>query len=134
MMGMELKMKPELGAGSALVLVVDDDSQIRQMIQWTLEDEGLPVATAADGRQALEQVQRRKPDLMILDINMPFMDGYMVAAALRATYGDEIPIITLTAAGQVADKARAVGAVDYLSKPFDLDDLLHSVWRALGAA
>jgi CheY-like chemotaxis protein len=131
---MELKTKPDAVAGSALVLVVDDDSQIRQMIQWTLEDEGLPVATAADGRQALEQVRRHKPDLMILDINMPFMDGYMVAAALRATYGDEIPIITLTAAGQVADKARAVGAVDYLSKPFDLDDLLHSVWRALGAA
>ncbi len=133
-MEMELKTKPKMSTDSALVLVVDDDFQIRQLIQWTLEDEGLPVETAADGRQALEQVQQCKPDLMILDINMPLMDGYTVAAALHATHGDEIPIITLTAAGQVADKARAVGAVDYLSKPFDLDDLVHSVWRALGAA
>lgn len=133
MWDVELLTEHGVDSGAALVLVVDDDANIRQMIQWTLEDEGFPVETAADGQQAVEQARRRKPDLMILDINMPVMDGYAVAAALHAAYGDDIPIITLTAAGQVADKARAVGAVDYLSKPFEIDDLVHSVWRALSA-
>ena len=114
-----------------LILVVEDDLHVRQTIQWALEDEGLPVETASDGRQALEWATHQRPGLVILDMGLPIIDGFGVAAGLRATYGDAVPILTVTADGRAAEKARRVGAVDFLHKPFEIDALISAVRRAL---
>lgn len=110
------------------ILVVDDDPLVRQAICWALEDEGLPVEAAADGREALERAARHRPALVVLDVILPVMDGYEVAAELRARHG-EIPILAITASGGVAAKARRMGAFAYLSKPFEMDELLTTVLR-----
>jgi len=114
-----------------LVLVVEDDSDLRQTIQWMLEDEGFLVETAADGREALDRATQRKPSLVILDMGLPIIDGNGVAAGLRSTYGNNVTILTMTADGRAAEKAQRVGAIGYLSKPFDLDVLVNAVRSAL---
>ncbi len=114
-----------------LVLVVEDDSDLRQTIQWMLEDEGFLVETAADGREALDRAAQRKPSLVILDMGLPIIDGNGVAAGLRSTYGDNVTILTMTADGRAAEKAQRIGAIGYLSKPFDLDALVNAVRSAL---
>ena len=116
-----------------VVLVVEDDTDLRQTIQWTLEDEGLAVDTAGDGREALERATQRKPALVVLDMGLPILDGNGVAAGLRAAYGESVTILTMTADGRAAEKAKRVGAVGYLSKPFELDALIDAVWKALGS-
>jgi DNA-binding response OmpR family regulator len=131
---MSVYLDPELSndARNRLVLIVEDDTDLRQTIQWTLEDEGFVVETAGDGREALERATLRKPSLVVLDMGLPILDGNGVAAGLRATYGETVTILTMTADGHAADKAARIGAVGYLSKPFDLDDLINEVWKALG--
>jgi DNA-binding response OmpR family regulator len=114
------------------ILVVDDDPQLRHVIQLALEDEGLAVETAADGRQALDQATRRRPRLVILDMGLPLLDGAGFAAELRAIYGDGVPIVVVTADGHVAEKAHRVGARAHLAKPFELDDLAAAVQQVLG--
>ncbi|MBV9710663.1 MAG: response regulator transcription factor [Ktedonobacteraceae bacterium] len=114
-----------------LVLVVEDDSDLRQTIQWMLEDEGFLVETAADGREALDRATQRKPSLVILDMGLPIIDGNGVAAGLRSTYGNNVTILTMTADGRAAEKAQRIGAIGFLSKPFDLDALVNAVRSAL---
>lgn len=122
----------EVSSEEKLVLVVEDDTDLRQTIQWMLEDEGLLVETAGDGREALELAMQRKPALVVLDMNLPIVDGFGVARGLRTTYGDSINIMTMTADGRAAEKAQRVGAISYLSKPFELDALVNAVWSILG--
>ena len=117
--------------GEAPILVVDDDPQFRYMIRWALEEDGLVVETAADGRQALEQATRRRPCLVILDMGLPLLSGEVLAAELQAIYGEEIPVVVISADGHVVDKARRVGARWYLAKPFELDELLGAVQGVL---
>jgi two-component system alkaline phosphatase synthesis response regulator PhoP len=119
-------------ATDRVVLVVDDDLEIRESVRWFLEDEGLTVETAADGQQALDQATRARPALVVLDMGLPILTGEEVAAGLQAAYAEPPPILVMTAAGRAADAARRVGAYAYLDKPFDLDDLAEKVWRALG--
>jgi DNA-binding response OmpR family regulator len=114
-----------------LVLVVEDDTDLRQTIQWMLEDEGFLVETAADGREALDRATQHKPSLVILDMGLPIIDGNGVAAGLRSTYGNTVTILTMTADSRAAEKAQRIGAIGYLSKPFDLDTLLDAVRSAL---
>lgn len=114
-----------------LVLVVEDDSDLRQTIQWLLEDEGFEVETAGDGKEALERARQRKPSLVLLDMNLPVLDGYGVASGLHSTYGSAINIVTMTAGGRADEKAQRIGAIGYLSKPFELDTLIHLVRTAL---
>lgn len=114
-----------------VVLIVEDDTDLRQTIQWTLEDEGLIVETAADGQEALNRAAQRKPALVVLDMGLPIIDGNGVAAGLRASYGSSVSILTMTADGRAAEKAKRIGAVGYISKPFDLDALISAVKRAL---
>ena len=118
--------------GEPLVLVVDDDPGVRQMIRWALEDEGLAVETAQDGQEALDRAAGRVPAVVILDITLPVLDGYGVAAGLRAAHGGALPILAITANGNAAAKARRIGAYAYLRKPFDVDELLGAVQRGLG--
>jgi two-component system response regulator MprA len=119
------------GIASARVLVVDDEPAVREALARSLAFEGYEVAEAADGVAALEQVERTRPDLVVLDVLMPRMDGLTACRRLRAT-GSAVPVLMLTARGMVGDRVTGLdaGADDYLVKPFELDELLARV-RAL---
>lgn len=118
------------GAADAPVLVVEDDPELRRVIQEMLEDEGLTVRTAMDGMQALEHAVHQRPALMILDIMLPDIDGEGVANALRAAYGS-VPILVLTALYQAQEEIDRMGAYAYLRKPFTQEELLTTVRQGL---
>jgi two-component system KDP operon response regulator KdpE len=122
-----------IGSDEGPILVVDDDPQVRQLIRWALEDEGMPVELAADGGEAIDCATRRKPALVILDLGLPTVPGNEVANAIRVAHGEGLRILTITADGSAAEKARLVGAYAYLRKPFGIDELLTSVRSGLGA-
>lgn len=109
------------------ILIVDDDPEIVSFVKRGLAYEGYTVDTAADGSEALAKAREKEPDLVILDIMMPGIDGLEVAKRLRQ--GGDVPIIMLTAKGTVVDKVTGLesGADDYLVKPFALDELLARV-------
>jgi len=117
------------------VLVVDDDRVIQQLLEVNLELEGYDVvATASDGREALEKIGQLKPDLVILDIMMPKMDGLAVCRSLKADPElAKIPIVLLSARAQDLDirEGLDIGANAYLTKPFDPVELLDVVARLL---
>lgn len=112
------------------ILVVDDDPEILSLIKRGLAYEGYMVDTAANGPDALAKAREKEPDLVILDIMMPGIDGIEVSKRLRQ--GSDVPILMLTAKGTVADRVAGLesGADDYLVKPFAFDELLARV-RAL---
>ena len=114
----------------AQILVIDDDPEIVSFLRRGLIFEGYTVNTAGDGVEALAKLREKEPDLVILDIMMPEIDGLEVSKRLRKV--SNIPILMLTAKGTVADKVAGLdsGADDYLVKPFDFDELLARV-RAL---
>src|SRR5947208_4237123 len=113
------------------VLVVDDDPPVRRMLERTLAAEGHSVTTAADGGAALAAVERDAPDLVILDVAMPGIDGLAVTQRLRGK-GITAPILLLTARDAVSDRVEGLdaGADDYLTKPFAVEELIARV-RAL---
>jgi two-component system, OmpR family, response regulator MprA len=115
----------------AAILVVDDDAPIRRMLDRTLSAEGYAVETAADGGAALAAVERSTPDLVVLDVGMPGVDGLSVSRRLRAK-GLAVPVLLLTARDSVPDRVAGLdaGADDYLVKPFATEELLARV-RAL---
>jgi two-component system, OmpR family, response regulator MprA len=115
----------------ARVLVVDDEPALRDALESSLAFEGYEVATASDGIEALDAIAANKPDLVLLDIMMPRMDGLTAVRRLRSR-GDNVPVLMLTARDAVGDRVTGldVGADDYLAKPFELDELLARV-RAL---
>ena len=103
------------------ILVVDDEPPILELVRYTLEDEQIRVLEASDGAQALETALAARPDLILLDVQMPRLDGLEVCRRLRADASlAGTRIVMLTAAGQDADRARglAAGADEYLTKPF----------------
>ena len=120
-----------MGTTDATVLVVDDDSSLRRAIVGMLSAGGYLCLEAADGEEALSMCRTLSPDLVVLDVMMPRVDGLEVTRRLRAA-GDEVPVLVLSAKGDLADKgeAFACGADDYLVKPFGIDELLMRV-RAL---
>src|SRR5205807_9796624 len=102
-----------------------------QMLQRVLEDEGFEVKTAADGQDAVEQARAQRPRLVVLDMDLPLLDGNGVAQEIRAQYGmEEVPIVLITADGHAAEKGRQVGAISFLRKPFEIDELVHAVQQA----
>ena len=109
------------------VLVVDDDPTIRYILTETLLDEGFDVVTAPDGQVALERVQEHPPDLILLDYQMPQLDGPRFVEVYRQLPGPHAPIVLLTAATSAQQRATEVGADAYLGKPFELDTLMHLV-------
>ncbi|TDC05549.1 response regulator transcription factor [Actinomadura bangladeshensis] len=119
------------GAEPARILVVDDEPAVRESLTSSLEFEGYRVQDAADGALALQQVESRPPDLVVLDVLMPRMDGLTTCRRLRAL-GATMPVLMLTARDMVGDRVTGLdaGADDYLAKPFELDELLARV-RAL---
>jgi DNA-binding response OmpR family regulator len=117
------------------VLVADDDDDILMLVAFRLERAGCDVITARNGDEALKLAVERIPDLAVLDVMMPGLDGYAVTRALRQTdQTSEMPVILLTARAQASDVARgmAAGADDYVRKPFDAGDLRERVERLLG--
>jgi two-component system response regulator MprA len=119
------------GNGTARVLLAEDDRQVRESLVRGLEFEGYDVDAVNDGATALEHFDAESPDLVLLDVMMPFVDGLDVARRLRAR-GERVPILILTARVEVSDRVAGLdaGADDYLPKPFALDELLARI-RAL---
>jgi two-component system response regulator MprA len=113
------------------ILVADDDRAIRESVERALGLEGYDTLTASDGAKALAAIEAGRPDLLILDVMMPGIDGLMVCRVLRAQRRP-LPILMLTALAQTADRVEGLdaGADDYLPKPFELDELLARI-RAL---
>ncbi len=120
----------------ARILVVDDEPDIQMLTRINLERDGHEVLTASNGAEALEAVSDSPPEVIVLDIMMPEVDGWTVLTELKSRHGDaasEIPVILLTALGSPLDRAKGgiEGAVRYLTKPIDLDELRSAVMEAL---
>ncbi len=113
------------------ILVADDDTNICELSRLYLEKEGFHVVLANDGKQALHAFSREKPNLVILDIMMPYCDGYQVCKEIRKD--SQVPIIFLTAKGEVFDKVLGLelGADDYMVKPFDMKELIARIKAVL---
>jgi two-component system response regulator MprA len=107
------------------ILVVDDDRAVREALERALVLQGYEVELAADGAEALVQIERREPDAVVLDVMMPGVGGLEVCRRLRAS-GDRLPVLLLTARDAVGDRVEGLdaGADDYLVKPFALEELL----------
>ncbi len=114
------------------ILAVDDEKHIVRLVQVNLERQGYEVVTAFDGKEALQKVQEENPDLVVLDVMMPYMDGFEVLQNLRRNPATrDIPVIMLTAKAQDADvfKGWQSGVDLYLTKPFNPMELLSFVKR-----
>lgn len=119
-------------SGSNVVLVVDDDPDILEALSEILEAEGFEIRRARNGKEALEKLEPDPPQLILLDLMMPVMDGWEFAQRLRQLPPRvaNIPIIVLSADRNVSNKAAEIGAVGHLAKPFELNDLLDMVRRS----
>jgi DNA-binding response OmpR family regulator len=114
------------------ILIIDDDERLNRLLERFLKDFGLAARSATHPAEGLKQLRRRPPDLVILDVMLPGMDGFSLCRAIRAE--SAVPIIMLTARGEVADKVVGLelGADDYLAKPFEPRELvarIHAVLR-----
>ncbi len=118
-------------AGASTILVAEDDRAVRDALVRALTLEGYGVVATTNGAEALDAVKERDPDVLLLDVSMPMVDGLTVARVLRAEQ-HRIPILMLTARTETGDRVAGLdaGADDYLPKPYDLDELLARV-RAL---
>jgi two-component system, chemotaxis family, chemotaxis protein CheY len=112
---------------AARVLVVEDDDGIRDLVDLVLSSAGYEVLTASDGAAALQVIGTVHPDLVLLDMRMPVMDGWEFARRYRARPEPHAPIVVLTAARDAAQRAAEIDANGYLGKPFDMTELLAMV-------
>ncbi len=113
------------------VLIVEDDRNISDLLRMYLEKEGYAVTTAYDGGQGLSKFRAIRPDLVLLDLMMPVMDGWAVCREIRAE--SQTPVIMLTAKGEVDDKVAGlrIGADDYITKPFEMREVLARIEAVL---
>lgn len=117
------------------VLVVDDEPNIVLSLEFLLGQAGLSVATAGDGEAALEAARAKHPDVVLLDIMLPGMDGYEVCQALREEPGlEDVPVIMLTARGRDVDREKglSLGATEYIVKPFSTAEVVARVMAHAG--
>lgn len=116
---------------SAIILVVDDEPQIRRVMRATLANHGYTIKESKSGEEALESFRDEKPDLILLDVNMPGMSGVETCREIRAS--SDVPIIMLTVRNTEKDKVQALdaGADDYVVKPFGIEELLARIRAAL---
>jgi DNA-binding response OmpR family regulator len=119
-------------AKKTTILTADDDPQLLRLVARNLELEDYNVLVASDGQQALEQIEQRAPDLVLLDVMMPKMDGFTVCQRVREF--SAVPIIIVTARGQDKVRGLDLGADDYLIKPFGIEELLARVRAVLQRA
>lgn len=111
------------------VLVVDDDPDLLELISFVLEAEGFKTNAAADGVQALGAIEKQMPDLILLDMKMPIMNGWEFAAEFRRMFEVRAPIVVVTAAEDAGKRAEEIGASGWISKPFDVAALVKVVRR-----
>jgi two-component system, OmpR family, response regulator len=127
-----------VNSSGALVLVVDDEGMVNELLVAALQFHGFAVCSAANGTEAMRAVEKQRPNLVVLDVNLPDFDGFEVCRRMRA-YGHDIPVIFLTARNE-SDSMRAGferGGDDYLTKPFRVDELvlrIRAVLRRTGIA
>ena len=108
------------------VLIVDDQEAIRATLRTALDDEGFTVETAANGREALDILERWKPCVILLDLMMPVMDGWAFREEQRRA-GSTVPVVLLSAAGGLDEHERSLGAAAVISKPFDIDRVISTI-------
>ena len=119
-------------ANGKKILVVDDEQQLALAVKIRLQSVGYEVMTAHDGAEALDLIKREQPDLVILDVLMPNMDGYSCLREINARFGrSKMPVIILTARDRMKDLFELEGIEDYVIKPFDHEDLLVRIDRVL---
>jgi len=124
----------KLDAGSATILVVEDEEPVRELLRLYLEKEGYEVLAARDGEEALEKAASEMPDLVLLDIMLPKLDGWTVCREIRRKCS--VPVIMLTAKGEESDKILGleIGADDYVTKPFSPREVVARVKAVLKRA
>ena len=115
-----------------LILLVEDNAPVRDVMSRALAEEGYSVITACNGAIALDLLEDSAPDLILLNIYMPVLDGRRFAQAYRERPEPPAPILVITGAGYAAQRAAALEAADYLAKPFELDELYAKVERLIG--
>lgn len=121
------------GGNGRLVLAIDDDEDLLGVIQMALSEKGFRVETATNGVLALQKAEELFPQLVLLDMHMPVMDGWEFTRRFREKYGRRVPIVIMTAAEDSMLRADEVGADFYLGKPFELSDLLAVVEDTAGS-
>ena len=121
-------------SGPHKILVIDDDDELSDVVRQVLREAGYAVASVRHGAAALELVGHIVPDLILLDLSMPIMDGWSFVTQYRRNGKEGARIILLTANAHAAEIARTLGADGYITKPFDTDDLIGIVGRELARA
>ena len=119
-----------MGTDKKKILVVDDEEDILHFLELVLSEKGYQVSTASGGQEALTKAQLERPDLVLLDIMMPQMDGWEVLKLLRVDEETaDIPVAMLSARTEAKDRVQGLqeGAIDYICKPFSLQDLLAKI-------
>ena len=119
-------------SGSVRILVIDDDESIRDFTHTALADAGYEVVEAADGATALDLIGTSRPDVILLDMLMPLMDGWEFARLYHETPGPHAPIIVVTAARDAGARAGQINAAGCLAKPFRLDALFACIAQVTG--
>jgi len=112
------------------IFIIEDELDFLSTLRERLEFEGFVVATAVDGEEALKKIPEEKPDLILLDIMLPEMNGYQVCRELKSNPETEaIPVVVVTAKSQESDRfwAKETGADDYVTKPFEMEELLQKI-------
>ncbi len=120
--------------GKKKILLIEDEEELVTMMRMRLQASGYEMISASDGEEGLEKVQEGKPDLILLDIVMPKLDGWSLCRQLKSdAQAKDIPIIMVTASGNkdLVEKCREAGADDLVVKPFDADDLLNKISECL---
>jgi CheY-like chemotaxis protein len=115
-----------------LILIADDDAELLELIGSALSEKGYRTETASNGEEALQLAAKTEPDLVLLDMRMPIMDGWTFARIFHERYGRRIPIVVITAAEDSSLRAAEVGANDALGKPFELARLYEVVEDTIG--
>ncbi len=116
------------------LLVIDDDLDLLEVVTMILEGARYEVTAVSNGREALDAVASHMPDLILLDMKMPVMNGWEFAKELRGAFAHPAPIIVFTAAEDARKRAEEIGAEGWVSKPFEVDQLLAVVQRHLDAS
>ncbi len=119
---------------SERILIVDDDESIRQIVRLCLTDEGFEVYEAANGQAALDALDEFQPEVILLDLRMPVMDGWEFARRYESLPGEHAPIVAFVAALNAEQECAMLTTASILAKPFDLDDLLKAVRSQLPVA
>jgi DNA-binding response OmpR family regulator len=123
-------------AACPTILIVEDDIALQDLLAALLEDERYRTLRAGTGAEALAQLAARRPDLVLLDLRLPDIDGYELCQRIRATHGAQLPILMLSANRDPRDVIEAlhIGATDYLRKPFETEELLLEIRSYLPSA